>query len=90
MNISKEILKNNNWELRYEKILNEDYFGIHIVNDSGEFDLTIHELSNMIGRDWCVHVDNNVFCTIGSCDIQTVEHFNDFMKVLEIDYKLEV
>ena len=45
-------------------------------------------VSNMNGRVWSVHVDNNVHSTIGCVDINTVEQFNIFMQLLEINFKL--
>lgn len=43
---------------------------------------------NMAGRDWSLHVDNSSHSTIGCVDISTVEHFNTFMQLLEIDFRL--
>lgn len=45
-------------------------------------------VSNMNGRDWSLHVDNSSHSTIGCVDISTVEHFNTFMQLLEIDFRL--
>jgi len=45
-------------------------------------------MSNTDNRDWTVHIDNDHLETIGSCDIQTIKHFNKFMDVLDIPYRL--
>lgn len=88
MKITKEILEKNDWESRYGDYADQFLYK-HIENESGEFDLEFASLSNMVGRDWYIHVDNQDFQTIGGCSVETIEQFNDFMKLLEIDYELE-
>lgn len=88
MKITDDILTANGCEARFGDFLDCTVYGKHINNDSGEFDLELSKLSNMVGRDWYVHVDNKDFQTIGGCSVDTIEHFNDFMDVLGIDYKL--
>lgn len=82
--ISEELLHENNWGHRYGNLGN--YF--HIDLDDNKYHLELSPYSNMIGRDWNVHVDNCDFESIGSCCIQNIKQFNDFMKILEIPYEL--
>ena len=45
-------------------------------------------VSNFIGRDWYVHVDNEDYETIGTISIDTIEQFNTFMTLLGSNFKL--
>lgn len=93
-NITSEILLNAGWgehpciNCLDEGLVNDCYY-IKDVNDN-HFHLELNHLSNMIGRDWSVHVDNCDYQTIASCDIQTVEQFNAVMELLEIEYRLSL
>ena len=92
MNITKKILLRHNlqktvkqgldWiEYECEANLKEQphiYYRIRIIN-----------CSNTVGRDWFVHVDNDVCMTCGSLDVQTIEQFNTFMNLLDINFQLE-
>lgn len=40
-------------------------------------------------REWYVHVDNELSMTCGNLDIQTIYHFNQFLNLLDIDFKLK-
>lgn len=40
------------------------------------------------GRDWTVHVDNCDRDTVAIVNIQTIEHFNKVMELLDIQFKL--
>ena len=90
MKITEDILLNNGFH-KYEKQL-RDYMDwdeyILVINDY-EFFINVRNISNMVGRDWSVHVDNSNADSIGIVDIDTVEHFNDFMALLDIDFKLK-
>jgi hypothetical protein len=45
-------------------------------------------ISNMTGRDWSIHIDDNNRNSICGADIETVEQFNLCMKLFEINFKL--
>jgi hypothetical protein len=45
-------------------------------------------VSNMVGRDWSIHIDDNNHNSIGGADIETVEQFNLCMKLFEINFRL--
>lgn len=65
--------------------------GNEFITYSKDFDnchLTINETSNTIGRDWHVHIDNCDFQSVGSCDVQTFDHINKFLKILDFDYEV--
>lgn len=45
-------------------------------------------VSNMVGRDWSIHIDDSNHNSIGGADIDTVEQFNLCMKLFEINFRL--
>lgn len=45
-------------------------------------------VSNMVGRDWSIHIDDSNHNSIGGADIETIEQFNLCMKLFEIDFRL--
>lgn len=47
-----------------------------------------YDLSNTIDRDWSCHIDNNVHESVACVDIDTVEHFNKLMDLMDIEYRL--
>lgn len=82
--ITEELLLENNWKQCYSSLGNCFTKSI----DNNAYHLEISKISNTWGRNWSIHVDNCDFQSIGGCDIQTIKHFNDFMKILEISYEL--
>lgn len=44
-------------------------------------------MSNSIGREHSVHIDNSDFCSIFNADIQTIEHLNKAMEFIDCDYR---
>lgn len=81
MNITKTALIEQGWEVINEF---EDFISYHktVLFNGREFHLTIRELSNTIGRDFFVHVDNCDFDTVGSMDVATFEQINKFLELL--------
>jgi hypothetical protein len=49
----------------------------------GKFFLDLSEVSNMTGRDWSLHVDNWCRDTVASLDVDTFEHIDGLLKLLE-------
>ena len=90
MKITEKILLNNGFS-KSDKCHYFDYCEYYkeITAKSGEpHYIRISEGSNTIGRDWWIHVDNDTRMTCGSIDLDTVEHFNTFMDLLDLDVKL--
>lgn len=85
-NIDHELLLANGWQIERDLSPAKDYFTYHTKDNKYHFELG--PWSNMVGRDWSIHVDNCDFEGIGNCCIQTAKQFNDFMKLLEIEYEL--
>lgn len=86
-------------ELLLEKGFEEDYkFSQHFtfykkdvpskINPNINYHLYLCEDSNTIGRDWMIQVDNERCMLCGSLDIQTRHHFNTFMDLLDLDFKI--
>lgn len=61
--------------------------GAHILHLPKHY-IEFNHCSNMVDRDWNVHVDNEDFQSIGSANIQTVEQFNQLMNLLDIEFKI--
>lgn len=62
---------------------------VPLLYSDEEYHLSVTSYSNTVNRDWCLHVDNECFSTSGMVDIQTIYHFNTFMELLDIDFKLK-
>lgn len=104
MDLTKEIIISNGFlvvENSLTKSLSkefEDYQEFEIMvtdnpenphNSVNTFFLTLtYGLSNHHERDWVLHIDNNTRCTVGAMDIQTIEHFNKVMDLMEINFKI--
>lgn len=75
--ITEEWLESNGYH--HEKLLKE--FDRWISEDRR---IEITKNSNMVGRDWCVHVDNQDFQSIGCLDVQEVWQLEEFLKLTGI------
>ena len=92
--ITVEMLEANGFERNatQERFINEA--GIHEYscfekNIGNKYFLQMQMgVSNMVGRDWSIHIDDSNHNSIGGADIETVEHFNLCMKLFEINFKL--
>lgn len=58
------------------------------LNPNINYHLYLCEDSNTIGRNWMIQVDNERCMLCGSVDIQTVQQFNIFMDLLDLDFKI--
>ena len=89
--ITKELLLNNGFRVDPYLPLSIDFYKKEIPlksNSNIKYRLTIWEESNTPGRDWCIQIDNEMCMSCGSLDLQTIEHFNTFMDLLDLDFKL--
>ena len=58
-------------------------------DNTGYWFLTMrYELSNTVGRDWSCHIDNSLHESVGCVDIGTIEQFNKYMDLMDIEYRL--
>lgn len=62
--ITEEFLETHGFKKEKDKILGWDQW----VSEDRQ--VIISELSNTAGRDWSIHVDNEVYETIGAFDVQ--------------------
>lgn len=84
--ITRELLKDNGYS-RQEPYFNEDV--IEYADKSGR--IIFAECSNMVGREWTIHVDNEDMESIGSLDVQYVEQANALLDLLDMqEFKLKV
>lgn len=54
------------------------------------FYLNVKPISNYIGREFCCHIDSSDRCTVGCVDLDNVRRFNKFMKLMDINFRLEI
>lgn len=54
------------------------------------FYLSVKPIANYIGRNMCCHVDSSDRCTVGCVDLDNVRRFNKFMKLMDINFRLEI
>lgn len=92
--ISKQILLYNGF-INIDKNCNEclgnywDEYVIDIYDTDLAYYISVKNISNTINRDWNVHIDNKNWETIASVDIETIEHFNMLMKLMNINFRLK-
>ena len=91
MNITEEILLENGFEKRYN-IIDELEYERKTPMKGNEDYLFIITISNLYShhpkREWSVSIIDARMCPVCGCDIQTTEHFNTLMDLMEIDFKL--
>jgi hypothetical protein len=79
MKITPETLEQNGWTETSDPILPWRSWS----KEAGKFFLDIDNVSNMIGRDWCLHVDNQCRDSVASLDVDTFEQIEGLLKLLE-------
>lgn len=88
--ISKQILLNNGFTY-IDKSCNVclgNYWNEYVIDVNSSY-ISVKDISNMINRNWNVHIDNKKYETIASVDIETVEHFNILMGLMDINFRLK-
>ncbi len=76
--INPEILEKN-------RIRWDNHFGSYVSEDRR---MTIDCFSNMIGREWHCHIDNEDFESIGSADIQNVHELQHLLLLCGIEREI--
>lgn len=84
MKITKEWLLDNGFE-EFE-IYGEKLYNLKVDDKNTILYLTITKMGNMIDRDWNVQIDDDRHISIGSLDIQTVEHLNKLFDTLDFNF----
>lgn len=91
MNITGEILLENGFKKTYN-LLDDLEYKIRVPMKGNEdylFTITLDNLcSNHPKREWNIQIDDARMCSVCVCDIQTTEHFNTLMDLMEIDFRL--
>ena len=97
MDITRELLFNNGFESSGDHWEDGNFCSSIFRKDvphkdkticSGNYHLTMWNESNTPYRSWSIQVDNEIYTSCGGIDLQTVEHFNTFMDLLDLDFKL--
>lgn len=92
MEITEQILLENNFKIWEDVFVYISAYEIYVPykdNDNLFFHITINDQPNYVNTKYYVHVDNWDASTIGGVDLTTVEQFNTFMELLNIDFKLK-
>ena len=93
MSISENVLLDSGFTKTFSDILQEYSYYIYVPlkhNSNILYRIDVYNYSNTPNRDWYMHVDNEVCSSCGSLDFQTVKHFNTFMELLDINFRLNV
>lgn len=94
--ITKEVLLANGWHEEKTPITDTMDYVEYCLDDYSTdkngiklgYHLRANNWTNMIGRDWYVHVDNGDFQTIGGFSFSTAEQLNGFLKLMDIDHEI--
>lgn len=89
--ITEELLLKNgfNKELLIEGNERYDDWVSYKKQIDGYF-LDIRHCSNSIERDWYVHIDNDVHCSVGSMDIEYVHQLQNFCTLCGFKFEIEL
>lgn len=77
-----EILEKNGFEKSYDEILEMQYYR------SQDKTIQITHFSNSVNKDWYVHIDNDCYDSIGSCDIQYVHELQNLLTLCNLDIEI--
>lgn len=89
MVLSEKIFLRNGFKEEMDTFFQELVpFSCSITVDNKFHIVALKGCSNYIERDWTIHVDNVDMDTIGNVDIATLEQFNKFMEILDIEFQL--
>lgn len=94
MDITRKILIDNDFKASGDYWENGNFYSSIFRKDvphktrACEYHLTIQNESNTPYRNWSIQVDDELHMSCGGFDLQTVEHFNTFMDLLDLDFKL--
>ena len=86
--ITKQILLENGFTY-IDKTCNAclgNYWNEYAI-DIDSYNISVKDISNAVNRNWNVHIDNKDWKNIASVDIDTVEHFNKLMDLMDINFK---
>ena len=95
--LSDEILVKNGFEKKWDDIL--CIYEYHLTasqygNDKELFHIIVCEgfegYTNYLGRNWNIHVDNCDMCSVAGIATETVAHFNKLMRLMDINYKINI
>lgn len=87
MKITKKLLIDNGFVENYNKYIYEYEYGREVAlkhNPECIYFLRMYEGSNTDGRDWWINVDNDLYMTCGSIDLDRVSRIDAFDKLIEI------
>jgi hypothetical protein len=85
--MSKDITEEILLEAGFTK--NDDIYGYVTKVDGGKRTIVVTQVSDMYGRDYSCVVFNGNEVSIGYACVQTVEHFDKLMELMDIDFKLK-
>lgn len=79
MKITSEELKQQGWTETTNPYLPWQSWS----KETDKFFLDLSNVSNTANRDWCLHVDNLCRDSVASLDVDTFEHIDGLLKLLE-------
>lgn len=91
MNLSdedKKELERQGIQYKFEEYVLTVFNSNHDENKGFWFLTMRYDLSNTIDRDWSCHIDNNCRESVACVDIDTTEHFNKLMDLMDIEYRM--
>lgn len=69
--VNSQFKSKTNW-------IGENEYSINL----GKYHIKVQRFSNTPDRKWSVHIDNNVYMTVGGGDVQYVHQLQNLIKVL--------
>lgn len=83
--LTAEILEKNGFEMA-----DDTYTRPTVFYFSKDRRVQVSNLTNSGDGYWCVHVDNEDFETIGSCDVQYVHGMQNFLRLCKYELDLKI
>lgn len=92
-----DILIKNGFEKKWDNIL--CIWEYHMTasqygNNKELFHIIVCEVfqgyTNYPGRNWDIHIDNCDMCGVAGINAETVAHFNKLMRLMDINFKINI
>lgn len=81
--LTKEILKRGGFKEDFDYYSIDDGVGVYLISKDKR--ITISDIYLNSNNKWCVHVDTEDMCTLGSLELTYVHEFQHFLRICKIE-----
>lgn len=77
VSIDEEFLSDSGFKKETNEVIGTEY-----RLDTKKYHIKVQRFSNTANREWSVHIDNDVYMSVGGGDVQYVHQLQNLVKVL--------